>query len=125
MLYFGIVCSAKLSILFMYNRIFAISQSFRRQVYALSTLVVMFGIACTLANIFDCQPLQWSLPTWVMATSPAEYCMNFNIFWLVSGVIEVIFDITIISLPVNMVRRMQMDLKKRIGLLAVFLLGAL
>lgn len=120
-LYFSIVCPAKLSILLMYNRIFAISPSFRRQVYTMGALVTLFWITCTLANIFNCWPVKWS---WVNSLTPAEYCFNFNIFWFATGIVEVVFDIIIIILPVNMVRRLQMSLKKRVGLTTVFLLGA-
>lgn len=121
-LYYSIVWPAKLSILLMYNRIFAISHSFRRQVYAICTLVVLSWIATTIADIFNCWPVYWS---WVNSVSPAPYCFNFNLFWFSTGIIEVVFDVIIIALPINMVRKLQMGLKKRIGLTTVFLLGAL
>lgn len=121
-LYFSIVFPAILSILLMYNRILAISPSFRRQVYTMGALVTLFWITCTLANIFNCWPVKWS---WVNSLTPAEYCFNFNIFWVATGIVEVVFDIIIIILPVNMVRGLQMSLKKSFGLKTVFLLGAL
>lgn len=106
----------------MYNRIFAISKSFRRQIYVIGALVVLFWATSTLANIFNCWPMKWS---WLNSLTPEGYCFNFNIFWFATGVVEVCFDVIIIMLPVNMVRGLQMCLKKRIGLTTVFLLGAL
>lgn len=121
-LYYSIVCPAKLSILLMYNRIFAISSSFRRQVCVISVLLVLFWAACTLADIFNCWPVRWS---WLNSLSPAAHCFNFNLFWFSTGIIEALFDVAIIVLPVNMVRKLQMSLKRRIGLITIFLLGAL
>ncbi|KAK7734009.1 hypothetical protein SLS53_008004 [Cytospora paraplurivora] len=121
-LYYSIVCPAKLSILLMYNRIFAISSSFRRQVYVLSVLLVLFWVACTIADIFNCWPVKWS---WLNSLSPATHCFNFNLFWFSTGIIEALFDIAIIVLPTNMVRKVQMSLKRKIGLVTIFLLGTL
>lgn len=120
--YFFIVCPAKLSILFMYNRIFSVSRSFRRWVYVLSAAVGMFWVGNVVAEIFTCVPLRYS---WETARSPAEYCFNSNIWWLSNGIIEVGLDVIIICLPLSMVARLHLTLRKRIGLGAIFLLGAL
>lgn len=121
--YFSLVAAAKLSILLLYRRIFAAtSPAFQRLVAALATLIVLFWAAATLATIFTCWPIQWS---WISSLSPAPYCFNFNIFWLATGLIEAVLDVCLITLPVRMVVRLQMSLRKRVSLIAVFSLGVL
>lgn len=123
-LYFSLVSAAKLSILLLYRRLFTGTSpaSFLRFVTALATIIVLFWIATTLATIFTCWPIQWS---WISSLSPAPYCFNFNIFWFATGLIEALLDICLIVLPVRMVVKLQMSLKKRISLVAVFMLGIL
>lgn len=120
--YYCIVCAAKMSILFLYKRIFSISVPFRRQVYAVIAIVTMYWIAIVLADIFTCIPFKYS---WINSNSPAPYCANFNLFWFSTGIIETVLDVVIISLPVGMVAKLHLSMRKRIGLGGVFLLGAL
>lgn len=120
-LYFTIVGAAKISILLIYYRIFAISRSLRRHVLVVGVVVIMFWAATTLATIFNCWPIEWS---WKNSFSPAPYCINYNIFWLTAGVIEVVLDIWIIILPMREVKKLQLSVQKRVGLASVFLIGA-
>lgn len=120
-LYFTIVGAAKISILLIYYRIFAISRSLRRHVLVVGVVVILFWAATTLATIFNCWPIEWS---WKNSSSPAPYCINYNIFWLTAGVIEVVLDIWIIILPMREVKKLQLSVQKRVGLASVFLIGA-
>lgn len=78
-------------------------------------------IATTFATIFNCWPIEWS---WLNSLSPAPYCINYNIFWLIAGVIEAIFDVMIIILPVKQVMNLRLSPQKKIAVMSVFLLGA-
>lgn len=51
--------------------------------------------------------------------------MNYNIFWLVIGVVEEILDICVLALPVRQITKLQLSLQKKAGLASVFLLGGL
>lgn len=106
----------------MYNRLFSISKSFRRQVLVVGALVVAFWIGCTVANLLNCRPLKY---TWINSLDDPRYCFNYNIFWLVSGIVEAIIDVLIIAMPVRIVFGLQLNLTKKIALIAVFLLGTL
>lgn len=66
--------------------------------------------------------MKWS---WISSLSPAPYCFNFNIFWFATGIIEALLDFCVILLPVRMIMRLQMSMRKRISLVGVFSLGAL
>ncbi|RYP57256.1 hypothetical protein DL769_009602 [Monosporascus sp. CRB-8-3] len=120
-LYFTITSSTKLSILFMYNRLFSVSVSFRHQAFAAGSLVVGFWIGCTVATLTNCQPLEWS---WRNSLSDARYCFNYNIFWMASGSVEALIDVLIIMMPVKIVYALQLSARKKVTVAAVFALGA-
>lgn len=86
------------------------------------TVVALFYTAATIASVFSCWPLRYG---WVNTLNEAPYCFNFNSFWLATGVIEAVLDVCLIALPVGMITRLQMSVKKRMGVIGVFLLGAL
>jgi hypothetical protein len=120
-LYFTIASSAKLSILLMYSRIFSVS-NFRYQVFVVGSLVVGFWIGCTIATLTNCIPLEWS---WLNSLSLAQYCFNYNDFWVASGAIEALLDVLIIAMPVRTVLNMQMKARTKLRVAAIFALGAL
>ncbi|KAI1412527.1 hypothetical protein F5Y13DRAFT_199776 [Hypoxylon sp. FL1857] len=119
-LYFTITSATKMSILLMYRRLFSISTLFRRQVVVVALLVVGFWIGCTVADLLNCIPLEW---TWRNSLDDPRYCFNYNIFWLASGIVEAAIDILIIAMPVRVVLGLQLDRGKKIAVVAVFLLG--
>ncbi|PQE06685.1 integral membrane protein [Rutstroemia sp. NJR-2017a BBW] len=119
-LYFTITAATKLSILFMYNRLFSISKTFRYQVIAAGALVLIFWVGCTVANLLNCRPLEW---TWRNSRADPRYCFNYNIFWMASGVVEAFLDVLIIVIPVRLIFGLHLTLARKIALTAVFLLG--
>ncbi|KAI1380125.1 hypothetical protein F4677DRAFT_405911 [Hypoxylon crocopeplum] len=120
-LYYTITSATKLSILLMYRRLFSISASFRRQVLVVSLLVVIFWIGCTVADLLNCIPIEW---TWLNSLDDPRYCFNYNIFWMATGVAEALLDVLIIVMPVRVVLGLQLTKSKKIAVVAVFLLGA-
>ncbi|EMR70539.1 putative integral membrane protein [Eutypa lata UCREL1] len=121
-LYFTIASTMKLSILLMYNRLFSVSRSFRRQIAILFGIVIGFWIGCTVANLLDCIPIEY---TWINSLADPRYCFNYNIFWFSSGICEAFIDVMIIMLPVRVVLGLQLNRKQKIAVSSVFLLGAL
>ncbi|MCJ1443806.1 MAG: hypothetical protein MMC23_004306 [Stictis urceolatum] len=121
-LYFTVAGSTKLSILFMYNRIFSVNRIFKHQLYIASFLVLGWWIGCTVATLTNCIPLEY---TWINALDDPRYCFNFNVFWMVEGAVEVMIDIAILSLPIHTVLRLQLSRKKKATVAMIFLLGGL
>jgi hypothetical protein len=105
----------------MYRRIFSIDPSFRTRSLLLLGVVFAFWLAVTIATLLNCRPLKYS---WI-GLSWEQYCFNYNIFWMVTGVLEVVIDIIILALPVRMVLRLQLSRKRRFSIMLVFLLGGL
>jgi hypothetical protein len=120
--YFTIVGSTKLSILLMYNRVFFVDNVFRHQLIGACILVVSFWIGCTVATLTNCIPLYQSW--WTTLPNP-KYCFNFNTFWVASGSVEVAIDLIILTLPIQVIHKMELSIKKKITVACIFLLGGL
>ena len=121
-LYFTITSATKLSILFLYYRLFSVSGTFRYQVSIVAILVVAFWIGCTVADLLNCRPLKW---TWLNSLADPRYCFNYNIFWMAGGVVEAFIDVLIIALPIKIIIGLQLTLTKKLALTVIFMLGAL
>jgi hypothetical protein len=121
-IYFTIVSATKLSILLMYQRLFWIDTSFRRQIIVVSVVVLGFWIGTTVSNLLNCIPLEW---TWRNSLDDPRYCFNYNNFWLASGIVEALIDIVIIVMPIRVVLKLHLGKGKKIAVAGVFLLGAL
>ncbi len=123
LLYSTSLCIIKLSILFLYNRIFSIPKPiFRWILMAMGGFVIAYGMAGILGYTLQCVPLSnlWEPP------SNNSRCHTFS-FTLVftMGVINIVTDITILSLPVPLVWSLQASKSRRLQLIAVFSLGGL
>ncbi|KAK4203180.1 hypothetical protein QBC40DRAFT_194690, partial [Triangularia verruculosa] len=119
-LYFLCTCITKISLLLLFQRIFGISRSFRFAIYGAEAVVVAFWISATVADCLNCIPLEW---TWRNGHADPRYCINFNTFWLGTGIAEALIDVGILSLPVTMVSRLKLDRSKKWSVAGLFLLG--
>ncbi|KAI1345312.1 integral membrane protein [Xylaria sp. FL0043] len=120
-LYFLITCTTKLSILLLFHRTFAVSRSFKIKIFAAVAVVVVFWISATVADLLNCIPLEW---TWKNGNADPRYCINYNTFWLVTGIFESVIDLVILSLPFSIISKLQLGRSKKYGVAGVFLLGA-
>ncbi|KAI0816213.1 hypothetical protein GGR55DRAFT_224927 [Xylaria sp. FL0064] len=93
-LYFTLTSTTKLSILFLYNRLFSVNTSFRLQVIALIIVVTGFWIGTVVADLLNS-----------------------------TGIVEAVIDIAILSLPIPVVSRLRLKGSKRYGIIGVFLVG--
>jgi len=120
-LYFLIMSSIKMSCLLLYRHVFSVDIGFCRQFYVIMIVVCCFWISCTIANILNYLPFEYN---WINIGDPA-HCFNYNIFWKISGAIEVFLDGVILTLPVPLVLKLQLTQKRKILVLLIFLLGTL
>ncbi|XXH02057.1 hypothetical protein Hte_008422 [Hypoxylon texense] len=120
-LYFTVSGATKLGILLMYHRIFAVSTAFRYQLFVSSALVLGWWIGCTVAALRKCQSLEAGLAS---TLNDPRYCFDFNVFWLASGICEILLDVLILTLPVGVVVRMRYSLRRKLMVSGIFLLGA-
>ncbi|KAI0184477.1 integral membrane protein [Xylaria flabelliformis] len=119
-LYFAITTTTKLSILLLFNRLFSVDDSFRRQIVILSIAVLGYGIGSTIANFLNCIPLKY---VWINSLADPRFCINYNIFWFATGLTEAALDVCILLMPIGVVARLQLSTRKRIAVGSVFLVG--
>ncbi|CAI6083273.1 unnamed protein product [Clonostachys chloroleuca] len=120
MVYFSVSATTKLSIIFMYKRIFDCDAPFRRLIFALAAIVIGFWIGCTVANLLNCIPMRY---VWINSLSDPRYCFNYNIFWFASGLAEAVIDILIIILPIKIVLGLHLSIRQKIAVASVFMIG--
>lgn len=121
-LYFLVTCVTKISLLLLLYRIFSISRSLRLRIYVAEAVVVAFWLAATMCDCLNCIPLDW---TWKNGNADPRYCINYNTFWLITGIFESVIDLAILILPFSAVYKLQLDRSKKYGVAGVFLLGGL
>ncbi|KAL8627718.1 hypothetical protein Q9189_006585 [Teloschistes chrysophthalmus] len=111
----------KLSILLFYRRLFPTqntSRTWRICHLLLCILSVILGIISTFGAAFQCTPVKymWDL------TIPG-HCINFVAFARFTGVMNLVTDVGILSLPIPIVWSLKLERSKKIGVCALFLLG--
>ncbi|EEH23269.2 hypothetical protein PABG_05480 [Paracoccidioides brasiliensis Pb03] len=115
-----VITLTKMSILFLYLRIFYIEAYFRWACTALNVFIAACGTAFVLATIWQCHPMAafWD------KSIPAFRCADNHAFWLSYSVINIITDILILILPLQEVLRLQLRCRDKFALVLVFSLGA-
>ncbi|KAI0544355.1 hypothetical protein F4679DRAFT_565334 [Xylaria curta] len=119
-IYFTINGAVKSSVLFMYYRIFQVKPAFRYQLFVTAGLVVGWWIGSTVATLTSCIPMD---KYWTQNILDPEHCFNFNIFWVVSGAIEVFLDALILTLPIRAVLVLNLSWRRKIIISGIFFLG--
>lgn len=122
-LYIISLCTIKLSILLFYNRIFGVLRPmFRYILLAMGGVVIAYSVAGMLGTVLPCVPLSdlWEPPS----NNPAV-CINFGAAIFAVGVINIVTDIIILSLPIPLVWSLQMSRSHKWQVVAVFSLGGL
>jgi hypothetical protein len=112
----------KISILFFYKRIFTTPRFFLVANILIAT-IAMWGIASILAQVFE----QWPVSdNWTPSESGGKhFILNYADFNMAYSCLDLALDVIVLSLPMFMIRRLQLVLKKKLALAGIFLLGAL
>lgn len=110
----------KVSMVFLYLRIF-IAKYFRRLCYASLAVVASWTVASTVATICQCLPIAAS---WDKSITDAR-CTHSDAFWYSYGITNLITDAIIFALPMREVSRLHLPRREKIGIMLVFLMGAL
>lgn len=112
----------KLSIFLLYLRVFAPTR--RGKTFVAVHLLIWFNLAFYLANfflkIFQCVP---RAKIWDKHIE--GHCININIPILVTAAINVVSDLLMLTVPIVCVWRLQMSVRKKVGVSAIFAAGIL
>ena len=113
----------KLSVLFFFRRIFLIQKRFRWYNDFLIIIILLWGLAYFLAEIFVCG----GNPTVLWNPTSAGRSMCVNQTWLnfTFAITDVIGDILVVVTPYPCIRKLQMGRRQKLGIAFIFLLGTL
>ena len=108
----------KVSALFFYARVFRVSQIFRTCLWATGALVVSWWITFDILAICTCNPprKQWD-------TEIAGHCLDSYKTFVAAATPNVIIDVIILVLPLPMLWKLQVSLRRKLALVGAFILG--
>lgn len=119
MIFVLITTTTKISILLYYRRIFA-TQKLKRNTVIIGVLTAFVWLTSELGFLLKCLPLKSSWDPLI-----AGHHMNFNVFVLVIGIMDLLLDISVLCLPMSMIPGLKLSLRHRINISVIFLLGGL
>ncbi|MCJ1400657.1 hypothetical protein MMC11_003865 [Xylographa trunciseda] len=80
---------------------------------------VLWWVSGTLVEIFFPSPI----PTYWDPNVSGKWLINYDGFWFAAMVLELVTELTILSLPIRQISKLQLSRKKKILLSFIFLLG--
>ena len=123
LLYGSGITAIKLSILLFYLRLFpkeTTSRRWRASLYTIAAVLIFYLTAGAPVTIFQCRPIAYA---WIRKGKGS--CNDQLAFLYFSQAYMIATDIIILCLPIPVVWRLQLRKGKKIGVLAIFLLGSL
>lgn len=121
-LYFLLVGTLKLSLLFFYTRVFP-SNGVRGLLWGTIGFVSTMTIIFLFLSIFQCTPIKFFWLKWDDAE--AGYCMNTNALAWCNAVLSIATDIWMLAVPLWQLRTLQLDRKRKFGVGVMFSVGTL
>ena len=111
---------AKFSILLLYRRIFKSDKKFRVAVDIIGALCIAWWIGASLGAALRCSPVESSWNPFIVG-----HCYNIENFFIAVEVNNCILDWAIVTLPIGVIRGLQLHLRDKITLCFIFALGGL
>jgi hypothetical protein len=84
-------------------------------------LVVTFGISNTIVMIFQCTPIHLFWDGWRKETPGT--CIDAQLYAFIRGGIQIFIDLAILSLPLPMLAKLQMSIKRKVQIMSMFCVG--
>ena len=112
------ITAVKVSILCFYCHIFTV-QAFHKRTYALDFLCIIWAMVALFVLIFQCNPISAAWDLELQATPGAAKCLPRSLD-LGMEISNVVLDSLILALPVHMIRRLQMKISKKIGIIGKY-----
>ncbi|PLB44174.1 hypothetical protein P170DRAFT_467920 [Aspergillus steynii IBT 23096] len=112
------VMLTKISILFLYHRIFPVKWLLVVS-YIMGAVVIAYNLAVVFTAAFQCIPLS------SMWTGEQGQCINVSPPYTALAIVNVVTDVAILALPVKPVLGLQMRRGRKIQVLTIFLLGGI
>ncbi|KAI0165181.1 hypothetical protein GGR52DRAFT_585169 [Hypoxylon sp. FL1284] len=117
-LVFGLI---KLSLLFLWKRLFGSSKRFRIACWVLIAFTIAWTVGFLLTTIFQCGS-RWNLNWAPIATFLSQCIESLDVLTVFSAT-DIVTDLVIMGMPVPIIWSLQLQTRKKFGLTAVFLVG--
>lgn len=120
--YMAVIGFTKAAILLLYLRVFTAPQV-RTIIIVTIVVTAAYILAFTLTVVFHCTPVSFGWNGW-----SGEFrgrCINFNAFAWAHAIINIIFDIFIIALPIPELLKLHLSRRKLTHLILMFSVGFL
>ncbi|KAH8882369.1 hypothetical protein GQ53DRAFT_665803 [Thozetella sp. PMI_491] len=111
----------KASILFMYIRVFLANQTFHRVVYGTLGFLAVSTTVISLLTIFSCRPVDFF---WDKDIKTGR-CLDINSLAYANSALAVVQDLLIILLPLGVLWKLSMPLKRKLLVVAMFAIGGI
>ena len=92
-------------------------------VFGTIAIVLCYAITFTLADIFQCTPVELAWNKWREVKNGR--CNNFNAQTWANAAINIAIDITVLALPMPELLKLSLSRKKKIGVCLMFSIGIL
>ncbi|KAI7088873.1 hypothetical protein KC356_g2985 [Hortaea werneckii] len=112
------VSFTKLSIVMFYKRVFQIPKI----AWGLVAIVLMYPITVIITICNSCKPLDFF---WTQYTNPRATgsCIDISTFFFANGIWAACIDVGLLIVPIPLVWKLQMHLRKRLAVVGIFLLA--
>ncbi|KAK5946823.1 hypothetical protein PMZ80_000967 [Knufia obscura] len=112
----------KVALCFAYLRITGSNTKpvYRRIIWSFTTFTILSHVGGTLVLLFQCTPMKRS---WRPKLTPSS-CLPNDITFYVLAAITIFCDLVIFALPIPLLAKLQINRRRKAGLIAVFSLGA-
>jgi len=111
----------KVALCFAYLRITLNTRPvYRRIIWAIMIFTILSHLGGTLVLLFQCNPMKLS---WRPKSVPGS-CLPNDITFYVLAAITIFCDCLIFALPIPLLAKVQINRRRKFGLIAVFMLGA-
>lgn len=124
-LYLVLMTQIKLSLCFFYLNIFP-GRTVRIFLWATVYFHVVAAATFIIAVIFSCNPVQYQWERYDLDLRPPAQgkCLNMNAAGWAHSAISVASDLWLFAMPLIQVRKLKLHIKKKIGIIFMFLIGA-
>ncbi|KAL8689678.1 MAG: hypothetical protein Q9218_004708 [Villophora microphyllina] len=118
---FPVACAAlKFSVLFFYHRIFPV-RTFTLWNIAIGVVVIAWFIAFIVSQMLTCRPIAY----WWDKSIPGGHCINANhVAYYITSPPDILTNIAILALPIPWLWNLQMQLRRKVAITFIFLLGS-
>ena len=119
-LYVAGTAAAKFSILLLYRRLFGLYKKFLITLYVVGAITFCYSLVEILVIIFQCRPVNAAWNFNIEGT-----CVDLALGGIIVGSINVATDFVTLFLPMPLVWSLNIQMKWKVQLVGIFLLGGL